>query len=147
MLNVIRTTSFLVGVAAVSHAHAFRIGAAGGSVGVATGHANAADFAGLLGYKVHYTWKNRADLSFSVTHLLLGKVYQFKSGAFFTPAVGYIADAHDAGLGISTAYGFDFFCWKICVYTELQQQLGWGARRQLISGYAFRLGIDYSNQD
>jgi hypothetical protein len=124
----------------------FRTGVAGGSVGVGTGHSNAADFRGLLGYKLHYSFRNNLDLSLSPTHILIGRVYPFRSGAYVAPAMGFIADAHDSGFGISSAFGFDFLCWGVCVYSELQQQLGYGSRRKLISGYAFRIGIDYSNQ-
>jgi hypothetical protein len=115
-------------------------------VGVGTGHSNAADFAGPLGYKIHYSFRNNVNLSFSLTHLLLGRVYPFRSGAYVVPSIGFIADAHDSGFGISSAFGFDFFCWGVCFYTELQQQLGYGSRRKLVSGYAFRFGIDYTNQ-
>lgn len=146
MKNSLRTFICICAIMLCPSAFAFRTGIAGGSVGVGTGHSNAADFSGVLGYKVHYSFRNNVDLSLSLTHILLGRVYQYRSGAYVVPAVGYIADAHDSGFGISTAFGFDFFCWGLCLYTEIQQQLGLGARRQLISGYAFRLGIDYSSQ-
>ena len=146
MKNKLGAALTFLSVMCTTKAFAFRTGIAGGSVGVGTGHSNAADFAGLLGYKLHYSFRNNIDLSLSPAHMLLGKVYPYRSGAYVVPAVGFIADAHDSGFGISLAYGFDFLCWGLCVYTELQQQLGYGSRDKLVSGYAFRIGVDYSNQ-
>ena len=136
------TISFLCS----SRAMAFRAGLSGGSLGVGTGHSNAADFASPVAYKAHVTFRNKIDLSLAATHLLVGRVYEFNSGAFVLPAAGFILDGSGSGPGVSALFGFTFFCWGVCFYSEFQQQLGFGPNRKMVSGYSARIGLDYTNE-
>jgi hypothetical protein len=146
MRKILSTATFCIAVVS-SPAHAFRAGIAGGSLGLGNGHSNAADFASPASYRGHFTFKNQVDLSLAATHILLGRVYEFKSGAFVVPAAGFVVGGNGSGPGISTTFGFTFFCWGICLYSEFQQQLGVGPSRTLVSGYAARIGLDYTNED
>lgn len=128
-------------------AKAYRTGLAGGSLGLGNGHSNAADFASPISYRGHFTFKNKIDVSLAATHVLIGRVYGFNSGAFVVPAAGYIVGGNGSGPGVSTTFGFTFFCWALCLYSEFQQQLGAGPSRTLVSGYAVRVGIDYTNEN
>ena len=128
-------------------AEAFRTGLAGGSLGVGNGHSNAADFSSPASYRLHFTFINKVDLSLAATHALLGRFYEFKSGAFVVPAAGFLVGGNGSGPGVSATFGYTFFCWGLCLYSEFQQQLGVGRGRTLVSGYAVRIGIDYTNEN
>ena len=130
---------------APAQAFAFRLGVASGAIGVGTGQSNAADFASPVNLKGHAQFAS-LDLSFAATQLLLGKVFTFNSGAYVIPALGFIVDGNGSGPGVGTSFGFNFFCWGLCPYVEMQHLLGVGPRRHLASGYAVRLGIDYNSQ-
>lgn len=129
-----------------SKAQAFRAGLATGSVGFGGGHSGPADPYSPTSYKAHITFRNSADLSLSVSHLLIGKVFRFKSGAYVIPAVGSILGSAGTGLGLSSTFGFDFICWGLCLYSEFQQQLGSNQQRKFLSGYSMRIGIDYTTE-
>ena len=129
-----------------ANAEAFRAGLAAGSIGLGAGHSGPADPSSPFAYKAHLTFKNSLDLSWSVTHFLIGKVFEFKSGAYVIPAVGAIVGSGGNGFGISSTFGFDFFCWGVCVYSEFQQQVGSNQQGTFLSGYAVRLGVDYASK-
>lgn len=126
-------------------AHAFRAGLAGGSVGLSNGHPNAADFRSPNGYKLHATISN-VDVSLAATQALVGKVYEFKSGAYVIPAVGLVLDGNGSGPGIGVSFGWTAFCLGLCLYFEFQNLLGAGPDRHIVSGSAARVGLDYSSK-
>jgi hypothetical protein len=117
-----------------------------GAVGVGSGHSNAADPASPLSYKFHFTTRSDLDFGISVTHILLGRVFNYKSGTFVIPAAGYVVSENGAGPGVSATFGYTLFCWGLCFSAEFQQQLGMGPQRSLLSGYSTRFGLDYTNE-
>ncbi|MBM3381524.1 MAG: hypothetical protein FJY29_03690 [Betaproteobacteria bacterium] len=145
MRNILRLVFACIAFVSLPAA-AYRTGIAGGSLGLGNGHSNAADFASPISYRGHFTFKNKLDVSLAATHVLVGRVYDFKSAAFVVPAAGYLADGNGSGPGVSATFGFTFFCWALCLYSEFQQQLGATPSRALVSGYAVRVGIDYTNE-
>lgn len=139
-------TLILIALSVSSHAEAFRAGIAGGAVGFGGGHSGPADPTSPLLYKLHYTFQNDVDLSLAVNQLMLGRVFKYRSGAFIIPAAGAVIGVAGSGLGVSTTFGYDFFCWGLCFYSEFQQQFGIGPKRTFMSGYSVRVGLDYSSK-
>jgi hypothetical protein len=127
-----------------SPAHAFRLGIAGGSAGYGNGHANAADFRSVSSYKVHATIST-VDVSLAPSQALVGRYFAFKSGAFIIPAAGFILDSNGSGPGMGSTFGWTAFCFGLCLSLEFQSLVGIGPNRQLTTGHAARIGLDYSN--
>lgn len=121
----------------------FRIGVSAGAIGIGNGHPNAADFRSPTNYKLHATFSD-VDISLAATQALVGKVFEFKSGAYVIPAAGLVVNANGSGPGLGATFGWTAFCWGLCAYIELQNLIGAGPRRHLVSGSAARFGIDYS---
>ncbi|MEY4065466.1 MAG: hypothetical protein RIR26_1674, partial [Pseudomonadota bacterium] len=136
----------IVLVLPASIAQAYRTGIAVGAVGVGSGHSNATDPTAPLSYKLHFTNRNDFDFGISITHLVLGRVFDFKSGAFIIPAAGYIVAENGSGPGVSATFGYTFFCLGLCLSAEFQHQLGIGPQRALLSGYSTRFGLDYTSE-
>lgn len=146
MMNITSIAAILT-LLVSAQAEAYRAGVSAGSLGVGNGHSNSADFRSPTAYKGHITFKNNLDLSASAVNVLIGRFYEFKSGAFVVPAAGFVVGGNGSGPGISTTFGFTFFCWGLCLYTEFQQQLGIGPERTPLSGYSVRVGLDYTNEN
>jgi hypothetical protein len=127
-----------------AHAQAFRAGLSGGSVGLSNGHPNAADFRSVNNYKMHFSFSD-VDISLATTQALVGRVFQFKPGAYIIPAAGLVLDSNGSGPGISATFGWTAFCWGLCLYFEFQNLLGAGPDRHLVSGSGARIGVDYSS--
>lgn len=126
-----------------AQASAFRMGIAGGSVGLSNGHPNAADFRSINNYKAHANFSN-IDVSLATTQALVGRVFEFKSGAYVIPAVGLVLDGNGSGPGVGATFGWTAFCLGLCLSFEVQNLLGIGPDRHAVSGSAARIGIDYS---
>ncbi|MEN9808531.1 MAG: hypothetical protein RLZZ488_98 [Pseudomonadota bacterium] len=143
-MKILRLLSILLVVVMPARASAYRFGVSGGSVGLSNGHPNAADFRSINNYKAHLTIAD-VDVSLATTQALVGRVFEFKSGAFVIPAAGLVLDGNGSGPGFSATFGWTAFCWGICLYVELQNMIGAGPNRHLVSGSAARIGLDYSS--
>lgn len=126
-------------------AFAFRLGVAGGAVGFGNGHPNAANFTSLANYKMHATF-SELDISLASTQFLVGKFFPYKFGTYVIPAAGFVLDANGSGPGVGASFGWTPFCFGVCASIELQNILGVGPHRTLVSGCAARVGIEYTNK-
>ena len=143
-MKLFRVLTILLVIFLPARASAYRLGVSGGSVGLSNGHPNAADFSSINNYKAHLTIAD-VDISVATTQALVGRMFEFKSGAFVIPAAGLVLDGNGSGPGLSATFGWTAFCWGICLYVELQNMIGAGPNRHLVSGSAARVGIDYSS--